>query len=183
MESDIGPVQETQVDAKEVAPRQWTWRDAVERADAFIKAYKFPSPKRPTGLDAEYDFPTDPRTLTSEKLGALRLQLSAFHGYLLWLIGKEDVELSAFETVYDLILGDAMNTVAHEQAKRLVNDVLRSVTIMNNETLLGLTRAVIERRARVGRLHAQLTVYEAHLSALSREQSRREMEARLGIPG
>jgi len=108
--------------------------------------------------------------------------LSAFHGYLLWLIGKEDVELSAFESVYDLILGDAMNKIQHEQPKRLVTDVLRAVTIMGNKTLLRLTRAVIERRAKLGRLRAQLSVYEAHLSALSREQSRREMEARLGIP-
>jgi hypothetical protein len=182
MDTDGGTVQEAQPEVDDEATRKWTWRDAVTKAEALIKEHRFPSPKRPEGLGVEYEFPTDPRVLTSEKLGGLRLQLSAFHGYMLWLIGKEDVELSAFETVYDLLLGDAMDKMQLTREKKLVTDVLRSVTIMGSNDLTNLTRAVIERRARVGRLRAQLTVYEAHLNALSREQSRREMEARLGIP-
>jgi hypothetical protein len=182
-------VQEVEPEAEDNTARKWTWRDAVTKADELIKAHHLPSPKRPEGFDAEYEFPTDPATLTNMKLGGIRLMLSAFHGYLLWLIGKEDVELSAFESVYDLILGDAMDKTQRMRDKKLVTDVLRAVTIQEysgkdgERTLLKLTRAVIERRARVGRLRAQLTVYEAHLSALSREQSRREMEARVGIPG
>lgn len=159
----------------------WSWRTAVDKANAFIAKHALPAPKQPVGLGREYDFPTDPRSLTSEKLGALRLMLSAFHGYALSIVGREDVELEAFTTVYELMLGDAMDKVQRKAEKRLVTDVLKSVTISNNDVLKRLTRAVIERRARVGRLKAQLTVYEAHLAALSREQSRREMEARAGI--
>ena len=175
------PVSEAEDPAGNGEAEGWTWRTAVDKADAFIKRHELPAPSRPTGLGQEYDFPTDPRSLTSEKLGATRLRLSAFHGYTLYLIGREDVELEAFSTVYELMLGDAMDKVQRRAEKRLVTDVLKAVTITNHEVLRRLTRAVTERRARVGRLKAQLAVYEAHLAALSREQSRREMEARAGV--
>jgi pullulanase/glycogen debranching enzyme len=133
------------------------------------------------GLGMEYDFPTDARSLGSEKLGGLRLMLSAYHGYALWLTGKEEVELDAFKAVYDMLLGRAMDEAQRAKEKRAVKEILRSVAIMENEDLKRLTRAIIEREARVGRLKNQLAIYEAHLSTLSREQSRRESEARTGI--
>jgi len=129
----------------------------------------------------EYDFPTDARSLTGEKLGGLRLMLSAYHGYTLWLTGIEEVELDAFAAVYDMLLGKAMDEAQRAAEKRSVKEVLRSVAIMEDENLTRLTRAIIERKARVGRLKNQLAIYEAHLNTLSREQSRREAEARTGI--
>lgn len=180
MGDNSGPAQETE-GAGNSAPANWTWRTAVTKAEAFIRQHELPAPSRPAGLGKEYDFPTDARTLTSLQLGTLRLRLSAFHGYVLYLLGREDVELGAFEAVYDMVLGDAMQKVANASVKRMVTDVLRSVTVDGSETLKGLFRSITDRRARVGLLKSHLAVYEAHLNALSREQSRREMEARTGV--
>lgn len=100
---------------------------------------------------------------------------------MLYLLGREDIELGAFESVYDMVLGDAMQKMASVSDKRMVTDVLRSVTVEGSDTLKGLFRSITDRKARVGLLKSHLAVYEAHLNALSREQSRREMEARTGV--
>lgn len=156
----------------------WTFADAINKSENFIKDHKLPVPRRPEGFGSEYDFPTDPRVLTGIELSQIMLRMAAYRGYCHLLLGQQDVELSSFQSVYDIMLGKAMNDKAAASSRKLVKEVLRAVTISDDDQLRRLTRSLTEREAVVKRLEHQLKIYEDHLFALSREQSRRESEAR-----
>lgn len=157
---------------------QWTWADAVNKAEEMIRKHKLPVPRRPDGFGEEYDFPTDPRVLRNDELSGIMLKLAAYRGYANMLLGAEDIAYSSFQTVFDLMLGKAMNDRAMAADRRLVKDVLRAVTISEDEQLRKMVRSLVEREAIVKRLQYQVKIYEDHIWALSREQSRREAEAR-----
>ena len=115
-------------------------------------------------------------------MGNLQLQLGAWLSYGLRLQGKEETELSVFETVYDIKLWAriADENGKHPVTKRsLTKDELRGKIVDEDEQLARQTQNLILRRAKVQSLKTQNQIYSEQLTRLSREQSRRESEARL----
>lgn len=129
---------------------------------------------RPADAGKPYDFPTDVDKLTDRDLGNLQLKLAGWVTYVQGVLGRESVELNAFETVYEIRLGAVMQANSARSDKRILKDVLRAVSITDDESLTQLTQALVTRRMQVGRLESQVKIYERQLQTLSREQSRRE---------
>lgn len=159
----------------------WSLNTALSDTKTFMRGLNLPVMKQPTGLDKEYDFPSDVNHLKSEQLGTLQLSLGGWYSYLLGIIGSEESGLGAFEEVFSVKLGVAM-----KEEKLKISDVkgtisveiLRGVCIAEIPELNRLHKSLITRRHRVQSLKAQAEVYRAQLERLSREQARRESEAR-----
>lgn len=139
-------------------------------------------------LGEDYDFPTDPATLTSIGLGRLMLQLAALRGYARDKLGREEIFLHELDQVFefmvplkmlDLIRSDDFKGLPRSA---LVKEVLRSSAIDGEDRLKKLFHRMVGQTAIVERLRVQFEIYEGHYFALSREQSRREASARVGIP-
>lgn len=164
------------------------WLEGAKRAEELLAQERLPSPKPPEHLlGQDYDFPTDPATLTSSGLGRLMLQLAALRGWAKDRVGREDLRLHELELVFDylvplqmaeLVLGDELKNAPRAA---LVKEVLRSKAIDGDEKLKRLFHRIVEAKARVQALQTQLEIYESHYYALSREQSRREAGARAGV--
>jgi len=152
----------------------WSYQDAVRHAEALLNKSGLPLPKRPLGFMEEYEFPDDVTALTSVQLGQLMGRLSGWQNYGTRLLGMAEMDLHAFETIYELLLGRAMARCASE--KRLVKEVLRAVAVDSDPVLTRLTRALVTKRAATEVLKMQVEIYKSHWVALSREQARRSDE-------
>ncbi len=148
-----------------------------EQTESWLAKLDLPQMKKPTGLGREYEFPTDLGALNNYQLGQMQLQLTAWYTYTLGVIGKEEADLGAYDEVYDVRLGLAMDKEEKAHDKRVLKEVVRALAIHMDDTLNALHRQLIERRHRLKRLQVQSTIYHEQLIRLSREQSRREMEA------
>lgn len=151
---------------------------ATVGAAKLIQESGLSSPSRPEGYGAEYDFPDDVNKLSSIDLGNLRLKLSRLHGYALRILAQEDNKLAPLEEVFilkrDLTVADVTRSWT---GRAPAVEILRAVAIDSNPHLVDLQQKIIGLRAGVNRLHAQIAIYDRHLSDLSREQSRRSDEA------
>ena len=135
-----------------------------------------------TKTEKGYKFPTDVRALTSIELGNLHLQLTEWCTHTMDILGGQEMELSGFESLYEIQLGHA--TLEHKKTTSEIRgaipkEMIQASCILGSEALKKQTQNLITRKAIVQRLTNQVKIYEKQLSALSREQSRRESEARL----
>jgi hypothetical protein len=153
--------------------------EIFRRNEEYIRSLGLPQMMRPSGLGAEYEFPSDVSALKFSTLGDLQLKLTGYYTYLLGLIGREESELGAFEEVFEVRLWAevAREKAAHE--KVVAKEILRAICIERDPDLARLHRALIARRHRLAMLKAQASVYGEQLVRLSREQTRRETEANL----
>lgn len=160
----------------------WSLEKARAESDRFLRGLNLPVQAAPDGLGREYDYPSDARTLTSQQLGTLQLQLTGYYTYALAELGREEAELGAFEQVYQIRLGLRMH---EERAKRseakgtIVKEILTSLAIKGDEVLERMARKRITWQMRIKRLETQVKIYEEQVTRLSREQSRREAEMRV----
>lgn len=146
--------------------------------------HTLPSMTGPTGFGSSYDFPTNAGQLTSLQLGDLQVVLTGYYTYTLQLLGEQDSALGALRSSYEISLGMQMQALqdgrGSGKGSRVVKDNLRALAITNDELLRRATEQLIAREATVTRLRAQSEVYREQLTRLSREQTRREMESRIG---
>lgn len=155
----------------------WSIEKVQRETETWLARFKMPLMKRPEGLEREYTFPTDPRTLSSQQLGQIQLQLTAWLTYLLGVIGKEEADLGAFEEVLEVRLGYAMGDEKTRHTGVTPKEILRARCIRDQADLNRLHKTVIGRQHRLRRIKAQGEVYKEQVVRLSREQSRRESEA------
>lgn len=162
----------------------WTLASAVQQADRYIEELGLPVEARPTGMGKEYAFPEDVSKLTSHELARHSSQMERAWSYGSQRLSRDEDELTEFENLYEIKVGLRM----HEESGRIqgrqpVKEILRALAIEGDPELKQLTRNLVVRRLSVKRLATQVKIYQSHLVRLSREQSRRESEARLGIGG
>lgn len=154
----------------------WTTEDAVIAAEKLLSETGLPLPKKPEGFAGEYEFPTDPTALSGLELAQLMGRLAAWRGYLMRVMGLQEVKLVSFETVYEILLGAAMSKAQGD--KREVKEVLKARAINENKNLRRMTQRIIELRAQNHLLKTQDAVYQLQWAALSREQGRRSDDIR-----
>lgn len=161
---------------------KWSITNLMADVEAYIDSTDLPETLKPQD-GHDYYFPTNVRDLRQEELGSLNLMITAWYSHGLWLLGREDAELSAFRTVYNQkLLAEvaARRSTAHSKA---TVEEIKSVIVMEDEEsdFARLAQSLLFREAKVTRLKAQTDIYSEQLSKLSREQSRRESEMkRLG---
>lgn len=136
---------------------------------------------KPHGLGEEYSFPSDAGRLSSTELGTMQLKLSGWYSYLLREIGREEARLGVFQTVYDIALGVKMQALSDGYSThKPVKENLRALALAGDDRLNTMLRAILTKTTLIRRLTAQSDIYHEQITRLSREQSRREAEARLG---
>lgn len=157
----------------------WSVGQVVRDSERFMKGLGLPVMERPYSLGTNYAFPTDLKELTSGQLGQLQLQLTAYYTYSVGVLGKEMGTIGAFQEVFDIKLGVAMQAEADRHIRRTpVKEILRAVAISNDKWLNKMSKSLIARKHRAKLLEVQSNIYHEQLVRLSREQSRRESEAR-----
>ncbi len=146
--------------------------------------HKLPAMTGPTSFGSAYDFPTNAGQLTSLQLGDLQVKLAGYYTYTLQLLGQQEADLGALRSSYEISLGMQMQALQDGRGtgtgSRVNKDNLRALAITNDKLLRRATEQLIAREATVTRLKAQSEVYREQLTRLSREQTRREMESRIG---
>lgn len=162
---------------------EWSIKNLMTSVESFLKDVGLPVMEVPATLHSTYSM-DDIASLRSDELGELSLRISSWLAYGLRVQGREESELDNFEEVYNIKLWDAV-----AEKRREVNNVktplvltkeeLRSKVIEEDEDLARTTRALMDRRTRVSLLKTQNNIYAEQIQRLSREQSRRESEARL----
>ncbi len=157
----------------------WTLATAIQQADRFIEELGLPQEGKPGGYGKEYQFPDDFTKLTSVELGRWQSRMEKLWSYGLQELGKEDSELQEIDKIYELKVGLRMAEEHGKSQGRMIKDILRAVAIKSDPDLEALTQTLVARRLRVRRLDVQVKIYQSHLVRLSREQSRREAEARI----
>lgn len=162
--------------------------ESTKRAEELLARENLPSPRKPTHLlGKEYDFPTDPNTMSSMTLGRLKLELAALREWTRELLGKQEIYLHEIELdlsfMVPLAMLELIKTKEFSELPRaaLVKEILHNAAIERNDLLKRLFHRSIEVRMVVERFRLQFEIYDGHYSALSREQSRREALARGGI--
>jgi hypothetical protein len=158
--------------------RVWNLGVAIRAAEKFLEDAGLPSISRPKGWGKEYSFPEDLTQLSSVELGAWQSKMEGLWAFAMQLLGKESAECDEFERLYEIKLGLRMQEESGKNGK-LVKDILRAIAIKTDPEIEALTQALVTRRLRVRRLDTQVKIYQSHLARLSREQSRREAEARV----
>lgn len=163
----------------ETQPDDWSLGQVVRDTNAFIRGLGLPRMVRPSALGEQYEFPTDLKTLTSAQLGQLQLQLTAYYTYSIGVLGEEEGTIGAFQEVFDIKLGVVMQAEADRHLRRTpVKEILRAIAISSDQWLNRMNKSLISRKHRVKLLSVQSNIYHEQLVRLSREQSRRESEAR-----
>lgn len=154
-----------------------TYQSAVDRARDLLARAELPVQGKPTGMEKEYSFPTDPAALSSNELGRMMLKLASWRGYCARILAQIDAELTALTPVYNIILGREMTNVSNNrEGARLVKEQLTAVAMDRNEELQNLYALGVEKQAAKIRFHAQWEIYNDQWAALSREQSRRDAD-------
>lgn len=170
-------------------PAKLTWLEGASRAEELLAREGLPQARPPKHLlGQEYDFPTDPHTLSSMKLGQVKLEMAALRGHVQSVLGRQELILHELEMVLDFMVPlEMLELVKTDEFKKLpraalVKEVLRAAAVERNPLLKRLFHRALETRLVTERFRVQYEIYDGHYAALSREQSRREALARGGIP-
>lgn len=143
-----------------------------------MKKHRLPEASKPTDDDPEIDFPDDPDRLTSNRLGQLMLRFTAFTGWALRLYGLADSEYALVESEYSRLV-HSRGIEKRKTLGRVAADVVEAAVLADADAELN---ELYERKLKLQTVRTQLDnrikTYEKYYSALSRELSRRELEAR-----
>ncbi len=158
--------------------------ESIAVVRGFMQGQQFPQMRRPVTFGQDYDFPSSPADLTLTVLGSLQLMITGYYTECLRVLGTADAELGLLKGPFDIKLGleqqrlqDARGT---GKGSRVLKENLTAMAIEGNEGLKAAYILVLQKEAILKVLTAQRDIYHEHLLRLSREQTRRELEAHLG---
>jgi len=143
-----------------------------------MRKQRLPLPKRPRIKDEEYELPDDFSTLNNVELGQLMSRFASWLGYGQRLLGLAESELVLVESEYRLRV-NAAGVAVREELGRVSQDVIADVVLERNEDLTPLYKRKLELTTVKVQLESRLRTYERAWNALSRELSRRELEAKI----
>ncbi len=157
----------TDVDSEEI----------MEWAKEKMKKQRLPTPKKPSYTDPKLEFPDDPDDLSSNQLGQSMLKMTAYLGWAISLYGIADSEYALVDSEYRVNV-NSLGIEKRKELGRLSADVIEAAVLADNGSLGEL----YERRLKLQTVRIQLDnrikIYEKYYAALSRELSRRELEAK-----
>jgi hypothetical protein len=152
-------------------------RGLYESARDKVALHRLPNPTRPKAGEPQYTFPQSPGNLTSEQLGAMMLRLAGYLGYLLVKQGEVEAELIGVDAQFDTNIAALIPAIRAEHG-RLNKEEVRALAVNADIDLRKLYERLTELRSVEAILRGKIAAYTQHFQALSREQSRRDTEAR-----
>ena len=152
--------------------------DLKRWADEKVREKHLPLPAAPKDTGPEFEVPDDPSTLTNPHLGQLMLRMSGYYAYTQRLIGIAASELVLVEAEFKLKVNIKDQDIRKELG-RINQEAVEAAVLRDDEELTPLYERRLKLSAVKEQLESRLLIYEKLGYALSRELSRREMEARL----
>lgn len=160
--------------------------NATEVSSAEIQAWAeekmgkqgLPLPTKPKGKDPEFVYPEDPSKLVSIEIGQW---LSKFTGWLTWamsLLGRVASELVLVEAEYRLKINSFRSEVLPGMPGRPAAEVVEAEVLKRHDELGPLYERRLQLMTIKETLDSRAKIYERGYQAMSRELSRREMEAK-----
>ena len=140
---------------------------------------RLPLPTKPKGKDVEFEYPEDPSKLVSIEIGQW---MSKFTGWLTWttsLLGRITSELVLVEAEYRLKINSFRSEVLADLPGRPAAEVVEAEVLKQNDELGPLYERRLQLMTVKETLESRAKIYERGYQAMSRELSRREMEAKL----
>jgi len=140
---------------------------------------RLPLPTKPKGKDVEFEYPEDPSKLVSIEIGQW---MSKFTGWLTWttsLLGRITSELVLVEAEYRLKINSFRSEVLADLPGRPAAEVVEAEVLKQHDELGPLYERRLQLLTIKETLESRARIYERGYQAMSRELSRREMEAKL----
>jgi hypothetical protein len=134
-----------------------------------------PLPQKPKTFGKEYEFPEDLTMITSMTLGNWLLKLSAWRGYTIRLLAKAEMEFTIMDDTFNAKVTKQLAAISE---KRLTKEQAVG-KVLGDEKDAKLKVRVIEKHGQLVMLKRLLEIYTTQFEAISREISRRGIEARL----
>ena len=159
-------------------PEEIEAKDIHEWAVARMKGLKLPVPRKPKNTDPEFSLPDDPDALPSPEVGQLMMRFAAWFSYSVRLLGMADSELVLVESEYKLKV-NSRGIKLREELGRVSAEVVEAAVLAEDGDITEIYQRRLELLAIKTHLEARTKIYERGYSAMSRELSRRETEARL----
>lgn len=156
--------------------------EIIKTADAFVSKQRLPAPTKPTDRDPEFTYPTDPADLTSIELGQWMARFNGYFVYAVRTLGAVESKLVAVEAEYRLRINAGRQGVVNRLGGRPSAEVVEAEVLLASGDIAPLYKRRLQLLAAKAQLEARARIYEKSFQALSRELSRREMEARI-TPG
>lgn len=139
---------------------------------------QLPLPAKPKYEVDEYDLPEDPSEVTNIELGQRMSWFASWFGYTQRLMGLAESEFVLVEAEYKLQI-HTRGVELRKKHGRISADVVEAMVLGEDGDLTELYKRYLELLTIKTQLDSRLKIFQAAYGALSRELSRRELEARL----
>lgn len=146
--------------------------------DEKMNKQRLPLPARPQAANPEFSFPEDPSLLSSIEVGQWMARFTAYLTYTARLLGNVESELVAVDAEYRLKINMGRDEVMDNLPKRPAAEVVEAEVLRRTPEITPLYERRLKLLAVKAQLMARITIFERSYQAMSRELSRREMEAR-----
>ena len=141
---------------------------------------RLPLPTKPKGKDPEFAYPEDPSLLQSIEIGQWMAKFTGWFTYTTSLLGRVASELVPVEAEYKLAINSHRSAVVEGLGKpRPAAEVVEAEVLKEHDELGPLYERRLQLMTIKETLEARARIYEKGYQAMSRELSRREMEAKI----
>ena len=154
-------------------PKKTPYQTALAAVLQKLDDSGLPWPAKPKDYGEEYNFPSDPTTLTHQGLAQLRARLIGWHGYAVRLLAVADMSHDLLAQRLDIAVAMKMDE----------GKLTKAQVYAAEPSLLTAEYSRQERAAYIKGLKAQMGIYKTQATALSREQTRRSDEMKMRMNG
>ncbi len=160
--------------------------NATEVSSAEIQAWAegkmskqgLPLPTKPKGKDPKFEYPEDPSKLVSIEIGQWLAKFTGWLTYATSLLGRITSELVLVEAEYRLKINSFRSEVLADLPGRPAAEVVEAEVLTQHDELGPLYERRLQLMTVKETLESRAKIYERGYQAMSRELSRREMEAK-----
>ncbi len=160
--------------------------NATEVSSAEIRAWAegkmgkqgLPLPTKPKGKDPKFEYPEDPSKLVSIEIGQWLAKFTGWLTYTMSLLGRVTSELVLVEAEFRLSINSLRSEVLADLSGRPAAEVVEAEVLTRHKELRPLYKRRLQLLTIKETLESRVKIYERGYSAMSRELSRREMEAK-----
>ncbi len=160
--------------------------NATEISSAEIQAWAedkmgkqgLPLPTKPKGKDPEFAYPEDPGKLVSIEIGQWMSKFTAWLTYTTSLLGRITSELVLVEDEYSFKINSFASEVLVDLPGKPTIKVIEAEVLKQHDELGPLRERRLQLMTVKKTLESRVKIYEHGYQAMSRELSRKEMEAK-----
>ena len=127
-------------------------------------------PNKPDSFGTAYTFPEDSTILSPQQIGAFYSKLGAYKGFVKVKLGSAEISVIAYSDLISAKVALIVKESVDQGAKRSPS----REDAMTNTDIIELTGKLTDAKIRVKKWETLYGLYDAQMTVLSREISRRE---------